>query len=329
MTISDLCSGDLRLLGVGSANGTFGELLQGALLGPENHFLITLPIHRFSTVTYRLEPEHASLEVTPSHKTKTKRAAQFLLSSLGLPERGRLEIVSELPEGKGMASSSADLVATARAIYGALDRPIEEDVLLHSMRSIEPTDGVMYPEFVSFYHRRVQLHRRLGLLDQPLHILAVDEGGKVDTVAYNAACHGYTADECEVYEALLESAREAFTCSDLPQIGAIATRSATLHQTRNPKRHFAAMHEICRQVDALGIVVAHSGPCLGLLFDDSSRHREAMDAATKALDHLGLGVTRLTTLDPDRAPEDSLGPLPMTSSRGPSVASVESSLVTP
>jgi hypothetical protein len=41
--------------GVGFAHGTFGELLQGALRGENNHFLVTLPITRFTKVVFTLD----------------------------------------------------------------------------------------------------------------------------------------------------------------------------------------------------------------------------------------------------------------------------------
>src|SRR4029079_11819053 len=95
-----------------------------------------------------------------------------------------LELESNIPIGKGLASSSADLVATARAIDDCFKLGMSEEILKMFLRQIEPTDGVMYPGVVSFYHRQVQLREFLGQLPG-LTIVSIDEGGEVDTVEFN------------------------------------------------------------------------------------------------------------------------------------------------
>jgi L-threonine kinase len=78
-------------------------------------FLVTFPIQRRSYAWFRLEAGRP-LRVVPSHKWKALRLAQTLLDSCGSTAGGTLVIDSDLPVGKGLASSSADLVATARVL---------------------------------------------------------------------------------------------------------------------------------------------------------------------------------------------------------------------
>ena len=290
------------IAGVGVANGTFGELLQGALPGDDRHFLVTLPIRRFSKVSFRAEPEHRDLEVHPDRKVKTARLARMLLEHLGLPARGRIEVQSQLPEGKGLASSSADLVATARAIFSSVRSPVEEKTLLHLLRDIEPTDGVMYPELVSFFHRRVELHQRLGLFERPVHVVAIDEGGMVDTVAYNRRSVEYSEEDREEYEELLDRTIVAVDRQDLRTLGEIATRSSEMNQARNPKRHLETMLRLHEDSGALGVVVTHSGPCLGLLFDDSEGHQQGRQYVIEKLASMGFEVLELSTMEPEQVP---------------------------
>ncbi len=297
-----------RLEGIGYAHGTFGEILQGALPGDENHFLVTLPIHRFSEARFTCGPEDTDLLVIPERKHKALSLARLLLRRLELPEAGLLEIQSDLPEGKGMASSSADLVATARAIFASTGRLTEEETLLSLLRELEPTDGVMYPEFVSFFHRQVKLHRRLGVPRRRMHILAIDEGGIIDTVEYNKNQVAYSDQECETYESLLDRTRSAFAHSDLEALGAISTRSAEMNQKRNPKRHLERLRSLGEDYDALGLVVTHSGPCAGLLFEDSRAAEKTMNKASKDLESEGYTVLRLSTLDPAQAPTEGAPP---------------------
>lgn len=247
--------------GAGRAFGTFGELLQGTL--PDGaDFLVTMPIDRYATAWFRLDPT-GPLLVFPSHKSKSLALARSMLGGAG----GTLVVDGDLPVGKGLASSSADLVATARAVGGALGLSVEPAAVEDWLRPIEPTDGVMYAGVVAFEHRRVRLRRFLGVLP-PMTVVAVDEGGQLDTVAFNMAPKPYSDDDRREYARLLETIALAVDAGDLASLGAVATRSAVLNQRVVPKQNLDAMIRISQESGALGVVCAHSGTMTGVLLAD-------------------------------------------------------------
>lgn len=250
--------------GLGVSFGTFGELLQGALAGPDEDFLVTLPIARRSTAQVALSPGADRLRVEPAGKLKALRVARSVLARHGVRDGGTLVLTGDLPEGKGMASSSADLVATVRAVADALEIPLSPQEIETCLRGIEPTDGLMYSEVIAFYHRKVRLCRILGPVP-PLTIVGVDEGGQVDTVNFNASRPVVPAAERREYGMLLDRLAAALADGDLAAVGQVSTRSAVLNQARCHKRHLERMLEICRDVGALGVAVAHSGTMVGLL----------------------------------------------------------------
>lgn len=250
--------------GIGTSFGTFGELLQGAI-EPDQAFLVTLPIARWSTVRVTLLPDVAELRVEPANKFKALRVAMAVLARYGVPDGGVLTLSSELPEGKGMSSSSADLVATVRAIGDAIGVRFTPTQTEEFLRDVEPTDGLMYRDVVAFHHRQVRLHRVLGPVP-PLTIVGVDEGGQVDTVDFNASMPVIGAAYRREYRALLDLLGAALADGDVAAVCRVATRSAELNQARCRKRHLDRMTEICRDVGGLGIVVAHSGTMVGIAF---------------------------------------------------------------
>jgi uncharacterized protein involved in propanediol utilization len=254
------------MTGVGTAFGTFGELLQGQLPEPDGDFLVTLPIARWSTATFRGRPGASDLSVAPRHKTKALALARMIIEDSSQRVGGLVSVESSLPEGKGMASSSADLVATARAVASALGIALPPRRIERMLARIEPTDGVLYPGVVAFHHRSARLRAFLGSLP-PLIIVAIDEGGQVDTVAYNRVPKRFTATRRAEYTVLLDRVSAALTRGDLATIGAVATRSALLNQDFNPKRHLEPMIGICVRNGGLGVVNAHSGTTLGILID--------------------------------------------------------------
>lgn len=252
--------------GTGSAHGTFGELLQGVLPGGVD-FLVTLPITRRSLVRFRHDPD-GPLRVFPAHKAKSLRLARAMLEAHGGGVGGTLVLDSDLPVGKGLASSSADLVATARAVARGLGLDDSPESVEAWLRPIEPTDGVMYPGIVVFEHRAVRLRTSLGTLP-PTTIVAVDEGGLLDTVAFNRRPKHYSETDAAEYARLVAALGTAVRDRDLAAVGAVATRSAELNQRLAPKRNLAAMVELAGRTGALGVVCAHSGTMLGLLLDET------------------------------------------------------------
>lgn len=290
---------DLRQ-GIGVANGTFGELLQGSLATDDDHFLVTLPVNRFSRAVFTPDSRSNEVTVTPEHKYKSRALIEKLLDQYRIECGGHLYVSSELPEGKGMASSSADLVAVARAFESSAGHSVPTDLVLSLLRTIEPTDGVMYPEFVTFFHRRVQLRRRLGAPSR-LMVVGLDEGGRIDTIEYNHRNGHFTTEECAEYAGLLDTIEAAVLENDLELLGSVSTRSAVLNQRRNPKRHLEEMIEIGRDYDALGVVVAHSGPCLGLLFPDRAAFADRVERARARVSEVGGNAFVVESLETGRS----------------------------
>jgi uncharacterized protein involved in propanediol utilization len=290
--------------GCASCHGSFGELLQGAL--PEHGpFLVTLPIELRARARFVADESSRGLRVRPESSWKSLQLAEALLRRYALPVRGELTLESEIPRGKGLASSTADLVATYRAIASFHRLPQELAVVEALLREIEPSDGVMHESVVAYQHREARLIERLGAVP-PLALVAVDEGGEIETLAHNRREPGYSRNEIDEYSALLTRLRNAFRDGDLAAIGAVATRSAEMNQRILPKRALGAMIGVAAAVGALGVVAAHSGTYVALLIDAKREDRDdRIQAARERLKALGLASTTLGTLH-SRAPADSV-----------------------
>ncbi|MCM3144709.1 kinase [Brevibacillus sp. MER 51] len=251
-------------VGIGAANGTFGELLQGILGENNRDFLVTLPIKNASYATFYSIPALQEIVIVPRSKQKSKKLVEKILKHYGFPAGGILEINSELPVGKGMASSSADLVAAARAVENCFHIKMEPTLLELFLSTIEPTDGVMYEGAVAYYHKEVKLREYIGELP-PLCIVSIDEGGTIDTVEFNKQTKPFTHEEKKEYNLLLEKITKAIRERDVHTIGAVSTRSAILNQKILPKKLLPKVMEINEKMGGLGTVVAHSGTSLGIL----------------------------------------------------------------
>lgn len=254
-----------KSIGVGQSFGTFGELLQGVGMDEQN-FLITLPINRYSKVTFQSLPEFTDLIVSPSYRLKSKKIAMRILELYGFHRGGLIEINSNIPVGKGLASSSADIVATARALDQCFNLNLSSAQIEALIQEIEPTDGVMYEGIVSYYHRAVKLRECLGPVPD-FSIVSLDEGGEIDTTEFNKISRTFGVAEKREYDELLNSISIAIKEKRLETIGEISTRSAMLNQRLLEKKQFKQVLDICQIVKGLGIVITHSGTCIGILLD--------------------------------------------------------------
>jgi uncharacterized protein involved in propanediol utilization len=282
--------------GTGTAHGTFGELLQGALYENDLEFLVTFPITLAAVAEFWPDPASRRVVTRPGTKRKSRLVAERVLRYLGCDFGGTLVLTSVLPEGKGLASSSADLVATARALGDAFGRSFTGAEIESFIRGIEPSDGVMYPGIAAFYHREVRLREHLGHLP-PFAIVAHDVGGTVDTVEFHKAGRAYSAEDKQEYSYLLDRLRDAIQGRDLETVGEVATRSAEMNLRFLPRDDFRHLLGVCREVEGLGLVQAHSGTNLGVLLPGAgSDFADRVAHITEACRHLPGSVHQYLSL---------------------------------
>lgn len=243
------------------APGSCGELVQGTISG--SHFLITCPVDICTEVT--VSPGTAEFSAAGP---KTLEAVRRTWAYLGVACEDFAVIVSSaLPQGKGMASSSADISAACLAAAAAAGRTLTPDEIADIALDIEPTDGIFYNGVVMFDHVNGLTRRRLGD-PPPMSVAIFDAGGRVDTLEFNrrsdlAALNA--AKEAQVREAV-DLVTRGLAAGDPDLIGRAATLSALANQDILPKPCLATVVEIARRCGAVGVNTAHSGTVIGILF---------------------------------------------------------------
>ncbi len=248
----------------GECNGTFGELIQG-ILPNDRHFLVTLPIDLKSIVLFK-STENTNVVSNLPNKNKSIRAVERYLQLFGFPSGGELTFVSTFSAGKGLASSSADMVAAIRAAANYFHEQATPTLIESILRDIEPTDGVMYDGTVSFYHREVRLDENISATPR-LAIVSADRGGECSTIEFNKRKRDVSLKTKYQYEAMLSSIKQAIRQNDMLEIGRMTTQSCEFSQLNNPHPHYDLMQRLSADTGALGLVATHSGTCLGLLYD--------------------------------------------------------------
>jgi len=270
MVRPELSQGNSTMLGGATVSvpGTCGELVQGVMDGIAFH--VTCPVDLYSTVSVELYRAPRFID-GPEDCPKTVGAVSRTLDYLSQNEIGvKLGVTSSLPRGKGMASSTADIVAAVEATALALDKTLSAEEVARIALSVEPSDGTMFPGIAIFDHREGKMTEMLGP-PLPIDILVLDFGGVVDTLEFNGRGHIQRLKEVEPQtKYALDLARQGIQKGDPALIGRAATISAMANQGVLFKPQLEAVMDIAQAVGALGVNVAHSGTVIGVLLDARS-----------------------------------------------------------
>ncbi len=262
----------VRTFGMGHCPLVLGECVQGQT--PERrHFLITSPIGLFSWAEFA---PHAKdhLQVEPAVCWKALAAVKTYLTQHNLPLRGHLRVSTPLGSGQGFGTSTADITASLRAAAAAWNRAISPETIAMVATGIEPSDGSMYSGCVAFAHREGVLLEHLGTIPR-FEALVMCTGGIVDTLEFDKRRKDfrYSVKDEEQLMLAWRMVRQANQTGDAALLARAATISARINEQLLPKPHFEEACEFVEAGGADGIMVAHSGTAVALLFDPLSRER--------------------------------------------------------
>jgi uncharacterized protein involved in propanediol utilization len=277
--------------GIGTCEGHHGELLQGRFPDAGNRArqaLVTLPCPLFgSTATFHAEP-HGPLLASAAN-VKAAAGARLALRHLGMDGwGGRLSVHSNIPRGRGMGSSTADVVATVRAVANAAGRSLPpEDLATIAVAAESASDSLMYDRPVLFAQRDGVALEVFGLPLPAFTVVGGDlrEGGSgVDTLS--TPLPRYPVWELAAFQALRGAVRRALTLGNVELLARVSTASARINQRHRPLPGLDRVLETFGAWGALGVQVAHSGTVVGVLC--RAGERKSIGQAVRGLRSLGI-----------------------------------------
>lgn len=256
------------------APGTCGELLQGAIDGQD--FLVNCPINLFSYAKVQ-RIDSAGLELQHEHRyTKIRDTILLAAEEHEFSLNHALEVDSNIPRGKGMASSSADISAAFEAICRSSDLSLTAEAFAHTITEVEPSDLVHFPGVSHINHLTGQLFESMPAPEE-MSILVIDCGGHIDTVMFDRikARSLYRSHQPELC-VMLKPLKTGLHTNDLAAVAKAATQSAKFNQQIHFKSQFEDLLAISLAAGALGVNCAHSGTVLGVMYRSNDLLKERL-----------------------------------------------------
>lgn len=257
-------------MAVAQCPASCGELIQGWILGSEK--LVSCPVDWYSTV------EVSSGSPLADERSLSRAMVDRVLAHFDYPahwsQEIRVDVHSTIPVAKGMASSTADIAATALATAHHLGHTLNEPTLAQLCVSLEPTDSTVFRQLTLFDHNDAST--QIACEAQPrLDLLVLESPVTLRTSDYHRIPR---LDRLHAGAAALQQAwekvQEACVTQNPRRMGEAATLSAIASQMLLPKPDFNALLSLVEECDLYGVNVAHSGSVVGLMLD---RERHDVD----------------------------------------------------
>jgi uncharacterized protein involved in propanediol utilization len=288
--------------GVGSASAHHGEILQGVFRDDKGRLkraLVTLQCPRWkSYATFYPSSRQADITCTPG-MWKARRAAILSMQEFSTDKSpvigGRVEVRSDVPQGIGMGSSTADVTAAIRAIadfHGAT--PTAEEIGRIAVEAECASDPIMIDDrVVLFSHREGTVLEIFGHQLPSMIIVGCNADPvteSIDTIALPPAV--YSAADIETFHSLRSELRVAVATGDVAGLARVATSSAVISQRFLPKPTFDFLLDLCKRAGGCGVQVAHSGTVAGVIFDSRRDDvMESVDRCVAEIEKAGLSLT--------------------------------------
>lgn len=200
-----------------------------------------------------------------------RRMVETVVAHFGLPAdtvRGlHIDFTSTIPVAKGMASSTADIAATAQATARHIGETLDETALAALCVQLEPTDSTLFRQLTLFDHQTADT--AISCDWQPaIDILLLESPQTLNTLDYHRRDRWQAlrsnADALGRAWRLFCAAVEA---RDRPRLGEACTISACASQQMLTKPAFNDLLNVVEASGIYGLNVAHSGSVVGLLLD--------------------------------------------------------------
>ena len=216
-------------------------------------------------------------EIIQKGPKKSRRAMELVFEKFGLPvdetKNISLNIKSQIPVGKGMASSTADIGATIKATLSMLNKTLTGEEISKLAVKIEATDSLLLNQHSIFNPLTADIKKYLGGINNA-KVVILEPSDILDTKSIRMTPNYkmYKMQNKEIIKKSFELLDEGLAKNDLNLIGKACTYSGLANENIHKKPFLEKIIDISDKYGCYGVNIAHSGTVIGILM-----HREMDD----------------------------------------------------
>ena len=242
-----------------------GEFVQGILDNEE--YLSSYAIDMFSIASLEEKKEDINLG-----SKKSRKAIEKLFEKFNIPiEESKnisLDLKSNIPIGKGMASSTADIGATIKATLSILNKKLNDEEISLIASEIEPTDSIILYKNSIFNPLNGRVKKYLSSFDNGrVIILEPKEILETKIIRSNPNYLNIKLENKSIIKKSFNLLEKGLKNNDLKLIGEACTLSSLANENIHKKPYLNEIIEISESMNAYGVNIAHSGTVIGILID--------------------------------------------------------------
>lgn len=242
-----------------------GEFVQGVLDSEE--YLSSYAINLFSVATLE-----EGKEVIHKGPRKSRRAMELVFEKFGIPvdetKKISLNINSQIPIGKGMASSTADIGATIKATLSMLGGSLTGEEISKLAVKIEATDSLLLNRHSIFNPLTADIKKYLGGIDNT-KVVILEPNDILDTKSIRMTPNYkmYKLQNKQIIEESFSLLDQGLAKNDLSLVGKACTYSSLANENIHKKPFLKEIIEVSNKFGCYGVNIAHSGTVVGILMD--------------------------------------------------------------
>jgi len=243
--------------------GSCGELIQGFY--GEQEMLISYPINLYSEVTFSKAEQTCGEPL--GRKAQQAVALFFELTKMttDLLESYELSVQNNIPVGKGMASSTADICGVLNGLYYLYELPVDEEEIAKICCLIEPTDSTVFRQISLFDHINGS---HIESFDWALEcdVLVLEPDYQINTTDFRRAKKeqlmrkNHDSQALSVFRRAVKEKSYALLCES-------TYLSAKENQEILEKPYLDVLQDIALSHGCYGVNVAHSGSVVAILLN--------------------------------------------------------------
>ncbi|MFK7001030.1 hypothetical protein V3470_07685 [Flavobacterium oreochromis] len=185
-------------------------------------------------------------------------------------------------EGKGLSSSSTDILSLLLALNQLYKTHYTNSFLYKIASQIDPTDPCLDQNSLLFNQKSGEIIENLHVIPYVMLYFDSDPDKDVDTVKISRD-RKYSENQVEEFKKLYYNLKISMERGDYTTFFECVTRSAVINQAILPKNKFDVLYHFAL-ANNCGLFVAHSGTYMGLLIEPyrlESIEKEVSDLVAK------------------------------------------------